>query len=414
MRKKSVSDVNAQGKRVLMRVDFNVPQDKGGRIVDDRRIRMALPTIRHILDGGGRLILISHLGRPRGENPSADGKWTLRPVARRLEELLGREVAFAENCAGPAAEGAAAALADGECCLLENLRFHKAEQIKDAAASQDEAQRRRKDAFAHGLASLADMYVNDAFGTCHRDNASMVTVPGMMAGKPRVAGFLLAKELRYLGGALSAPKRPFVAIIGGKKVSDKMMAIEALLGKCDEVLIGGAMVFTFMRANGRGTGTSLVEEDKLDAARRLQAVAGDRLVLPRDVVAARALEEGAEFEVFRGDIPQGRMGLDIGPESRRQFSQVISDAKTIVWNGPMGVFEVPPFGAGTFSIAEAIARATRNGATTVIGGGDSAAAIEMAGLSGEVSHVSTGGGASLEFMEGKSFRAVEILDDSDL
>ena len=411
MTKKSISNLEVRGKRVLMRVDFNVPQDENGRIADDRRIRMALPTINHILGGGGRLILMSHLGRPKGEDPKIDKKWTLRPIAERLEALLGKSVVFSEDCVGPAAESAAAALGDGECCLLENLRFHKAEQIKDKAASQDEAQRRAKNAFAQGLASLADVYVNDAFGTCHRDNASMLTVPHMMAGKPRVAGFLLEKELQYLGHALDAPKRPFLAIIGGKKVSDKMMVIETLLSKCDRVLIGGAMVYTFMKANGQNTGASLVEEDRIEVAARLQSLGGEKLVLPTDIVAARAIEKGAEFEVFQGEIPDGLMGLDIGPESARRFSQMISGAKTIVWNGPMGVFEVKPFDVGTFTVADALVEATKNGATTVIGGGDSAAAIEMAGLSEEVSHVSTGGGASLEFMEGKSFQAVEILDD---
>ena len=411
MTKKSISDIDVRGKRVLMRVDFNVPQDANGRIADDRRIRMALPTINHILDGGGRLVLMSHLGRPTGDGPKADARWTLAPIAERLGELLGKNVVFAGDCVGPAAASAVAALGDGDCCLLENLRFHKAEQIKDKAASGDAALKSEKDAFAQGLAALGDVYVNDAFGTCHRDNASMLTAPRMMANKPRVAGFLLEKELQYLGGALDAPERPFLAIIGGKKVSDKMMVIETLLGKCDRVLIGGAMVYTFMRANGQETGASLVEEDRVDVAARLQAVGGEKLVLPTDVVAARAIEEGASFEVFQGVIPEGLMGLDIGPESARRFSEMISGAKTIVWNGPMGVFEVKPFDAGTFTVARALAEATKNGATSVIGGGDSAAAIEMAGLSAQVSHVSTGGGASLEFMEGKSFQAVEILDD---
>ena len=411
MTKKSISDIDVRGKRVLMRVDFNVPQNANGRIADDRRIRMALPTINHILNGGGRLVLISHLGRPTGEGPEADARWTLAPIAERLGELLGKGVAFAKDCVGPAAESTVAALEDGECCLLENLRFHKAEQIKDKAAAQDAALRREKDAFAKGLASLGDVYVNDAFGTCHRDNASMLTVPQMMAEKPRVAGFLLEKELQYLGSALNAPERPFLAIIGGKKVSDKMMVIETLLGKCDQVLIGGAMVYTFMRANGQETGASLVEEERVDVAARLQALGREKLVLPTDVVTARAIEEGASFEVFQGVIPQGLMGLDIGPETARRFSEMISGAKTIVWNGPMGVFEVKPFDVGTFTVAHALAEATKHGATSVIGGGDSAAAIEMAGLSEQVSHVSTGGGASLEFMEGKSFQAVEILDD---
>ena len=305
MTKKSISDIDVRGKRVLMRVDFNVPQNANGRIADDRRIRMALPTINHILNGGGRLVLISHLGRPTGEGPKADARWTLAPIAERLGELLGKGVAFAKDCVGPAAENTVAALEDGECCLLENLRFHKAEQIKDKAASEDTSLRREKDAFAKGLASLGDVYVNDAFGTCHRDNASMLTVPQMMAEKPRVAGFLLEKELQYLGSALNAPERPFLAIIGGKKVSDKMMVIETLLGKCDQVLIGGAMVYTFMRANGQETGASLVEEERVDVAARLQALGREKLVLPTDVVTARAIEEGASFEVFQGVIPQG-------------------------------------------------------------------------------------------------------------
>lgn len=411
MTKKSISDIDVRGKRVLMRVDFNVPQNANSRIADDRRIRMALPTINHILNGGGRLVLMSHLGRPTGEGPEADARWTLAPIAERLGELLGKGVVFAKDCVGPAAESTVAALGDGECCLLENLRFHKAEQIKDKAASVDADLKREKDTFAQGLASLGDVYVNDAFGTCHRDNASMLTVPQTMAEKPRVAGFLLEKELQYLGGALDAPERPFLAIIGGKKVSDKMMVIETLLGKCDQVLIGGAMVYTFMRANGQETGESLVEEDRVDVAARLQALGREKLVLPTDVVTASAIEEGASFEVFQGLIPEGLMGLDIGPETARRFSEMISGAKTIVWNGPMGVFEVKPFDVGTFTVAHALAEATKNGATSVIGGGDSAAAIEMAGLSEQVSHVSTGGGASLEFMEGKSFQAVEILDD---
>ena len=411
MTKKSISDIDVRGKRVLMRVDFNVPQDANGRIADDRRIRMALPTIDHILKGGGRLVLMSHLGRPTGDGPESDARWTLTPIAERLEEVLGKGVVFAQDCVGAAAERAVASLHDGECCLLENLRFHKAEQIKDKAAAQDEALKREKNAFAKGLASLGDIYVNDAFGTCHRDNASMLTVPQMMGGKPRVAGFLLEKELQYLGEALNAPERPFLAIIGGKKVSDKMMVIETLLAKCDLVIIGGAMVYTFMRANGQETGASLVEEDRVDVAARLRSLGRENLVLPTDVIAARAIEEGASFEVFQGVIPDGLMGLDIGPDSARRFSEMISDARTIVWNGPMGVFEVKPFDVGTFTVANALAEATKNGATTVIGGGDSAAAIEMAGLSAQVSHVSTGGGASLEFMEGKSFRAVEILDD---
>lgn len=412
MAKKSIADVEVRGRRALMRVDFNVPQDADGRVTDDRRIRMALPTTRRVLDGGGRLVLISHLGRPKGDDPRADARWTLAPVAARLGELLGASVAFAGDCVGPPAEGAVAALADGECCLLENLRFHGAERITDEAAARDPALREEKDAFARALASLADLYVNDAFGACHRDDASMVALPAMMAGAPRVAGLLLERELRYLDGALNRPKRPFVAVVGGKKVSDKMRVIETLLGKCDRVLIGGAMAFTFMRANGRKTGASLVEEERTETARRLQAIGGGRLVLPRDVVAARALEAGAERGVFGGDLPEGMMGLDIGPESAARFSRIIAGARTVAWNGPMGVFETKPFDAGTLAVARALARATGSGATTVVGGGDSAAAVEAAGLGEQVSHVSTGGGASLEFMEGRPFRALEMLDDA--
>ncbi len=412
MAKKTIADVNVKGRRVLMRVDFNVPQDDHGAITDDRRIRMALPSIRSVLERGGRLVLMSHLGRPEGKDPAADRAWTLAPVAKRLTELLGNDVIFVPQCVGPEAQRVVGILRDGQACLLENVRFHKAEQIKDKDAGKDPALKKQKEDFAKQLAELGDVYVNDAFGTCHRDNASMLTVPQQMAGRPRVVGFLVQKELAYLGDALNNPKRPFVAILGGKKVSDKIGVIEALLGKCDHVLIGGAMNYTFMLAAGQKTGNSLVEADKVDEARRLRTLGGDKLKLPVDVVAARELKEGAATQVLDGDIPDGLMGLDIGPKTVEIFRKVIAGAKTIAWNGPMGVFEVKPFDAGTLAVAHALADATPRGAVTVIGGGDSAAAVEQAGLADRMSHVSTGGGASLEFMEGKPFKAVQILDDA--
>ncbi|MBI3024745.1 MAG: phosphoglycerate kinase [Candidatus Tectomicrobia bacterium] len=412
MAKKTIAGIDVRSKRVLMRVDFNVPQDKSGAITDDRRIRMALPSIRHVLKGGGRLILASHLGRPKGDGGEANRQWTLAPVARRLGELLGQPAAFAPDCVGPEAEKAVAKLRDGECCLLENVRFHSAEEIKDKDGAKDPALKEKKTAFAKQMAALAGVYVNDAFGTCHRDNASMLTVPQAMAGKPRVAGFLLEKELKYLGDALNSPRRPFVAILGGAKVSDKIGVIEALLAKCDHVLIGGAMMFTFMRAAGQKTGKSLVEEDKAAEAARLRSLGGAKLQLPVDIVSAAEIKADAPSQVTEGEVPGDLMGLDIGPKSVEAFSRLIAGAKTVVWNGPMGVFETKPFDAGTFAVAKALAAATAKGATTVIGGGDSAAAIEQAGLSDRVTHVSTGGGASLEFLEGRPFKAVEVLDEA--
>jgi len=409
MAKKTLADVDVKSKRVLIRVDFNVPQDDTGAITDDTRIRMALPTIQHVLKGGGRLILMSHLGRPKGE---PDPKFTLAPAAKRLGELIGQEVVMAPASVGPEVEAIVSKLADGQCCLLENLRFNKAETIKDKNAKKDASLRTEKDNFAKQLASMADVYVNDAFGTCHRDNASMLTVPQQMAGKPRVVGFLVKKELQYLGDALNTPKRPFVAILGGKKVSDKIGVIEALLSKCDAVLIGGAMNYTFMLAAGQKTGNSLVEADKVDEAKRLMQVGGDKLKLPVDVVAAKELKEGAETQVIEGDVPDGLEGLDIGPQTIAAYTKIIGAAKTIAWNGPMGVFEIKPFDKGTSAVADALVEATARGAISVIGGGDSAAAIQQAGLTDKVSHVSTGGGASLEFMEGKAFKAVDVLDDA--
>ncbi|MHC4444645.1 MAG: phosphoglycerate kinase [Planctomycetota bacterium] len=414
MAKKTIADIDVKSKKVLIRVDFNVPQDEEGKITDDRRIRKAMPTIKQVLDGGGSTILMSHLGRPKGKDPEADKKWTLAPVAKRLGELLGQEVIFAPDCVGPEVAKIAADMTDGQCCLLENVRFHAAERIKDQDAAKDPALREQKDNFAKQLADLADVYVNDAFGTCHRDNASMLTVPEHMEGKPRVIGFLVEKELKYLGGAMANPQRPFVAILGGKKVSDKIGVIEALLGKCDHVLIGGAMTYTFMCAKGISPGKSMiiVEKDKLDEARRLIELGGEKLKLATDFVAATDLQKGIETQVIEGELPDDLRGFDIGPQTCKIYSDVIANAKTIAWNGPMGVFEIKPFDGGTMAIARAVADVTAKGAVSIIGGGDSALAVDVAGLSDKMSHVSTGGGASLEFMEGKPFAAVDVLDDA--
>lgn len=409
MAKRTIADIDVQGKTVLIRVDFNVPQDDSGAITDDARIRKALPTIQHALEGGGRLVLMSHLGRPKGE---PDPKYTLKPAAERLGELLGKPVAMASSAVGPEVESLVKGLGPHGILMLENLRFHKAETIKDKDAAKDPALRKEKDDFARQLAALADVYVNDAFGTCHRDNASMLTVPQQMGSKPKVVGFLVQKELQYLGDALNNPTRPFVAILGGKKVSDKIGVIEALLGKCDSVLIGGAMQYTFMLAQSKKTGNSLVEKDKVDEAKRLLDKGGDKLKLPVDCTIAAKLEAGAPTETCEGDIPDGKEGLDIGPKTIDMYKTIIGEARTVAWNGPMGVFEIKPFDKGTYAVADALVEATAGGATTVIGGGDSAAAIEQAGLSEKVSHVSTGGGASLEFMEGKPFQAVDALDDA--
>lgn len=412
MAKKTIADVDVKGKRVLMRVDFNVPQDDKGNITDDNRIVKALPSIKHVVNNGGKLILMSHLGRPEGKDRAADAPYTIKPAADRLGQLLGKPVQFAGEAVGAEAEKAVAALKDGDVLMLENVRFYEAEQIKDKKAKEDPALKEKKESFARQLAAFGDVYVNDAFGTCHRDNASMLTVPQQMTGKPKVVGFLVKKELQYLGDALNNPKRPFVAILGGKKVSDKIAVIEALLSKCDTVLIGGAMQYTFMLARGMKTGKSLVEPDKVDEAKRLLQLGGDKLKLPVDVVCAAELKQGVATKTVEGDIPDELSGFDIGPKTVEAYKQIIAGAKTVVWNGPMGVFETPPFDKGTYAIAQALVEATAKGAITVIGGGDSAAAIEQAGLTEKVSHVSTGGGASLEFMEGRPFKAVEVLDEA--
>jgi 3-phosphoglycerate kinase len=409
--KKTIADIDVRGKRVLMRCDFNVPLDDDCNITSDDRIVKALPTIKHILDGGASLVLMSHLGRPKGQ---PEPKLSLVPVAKRLSELLGREVVFAGDCIGDEVKASAAALKSGDCMLLENLRFHKEETIKDKAAKEDVQLRSAKDDFAKRLAQLADVYVDDAFGTAHRDNASMYTVPLMMKKKPKVIGFLIEKELKFLGDTVTNPERPFVAILGGAKVSDKIGVIENLLDKVDSILIGGAMAYTFFKANNITVGDSLCEDDFLDKASQLLEQAKDigcEIVLPADTVIASQFKVGAEHKVVSGNIEAGWQGMDIGPKTQRLFADKLIGVKTIVWNGPMGVFEMPPFDEGTKAVALAVAKATEQGARSVIGGGDSASAIEKLGLADKVSHISTGGGASLEFLEGKKFKCLEILDE---
>src|SRR3954451_15398801 len=426
MSKKTVADVEVKGKRVLMRVDFNVPLD-GSKITDDRRIVQAMPTIKSVVERGGRLILMSHLGRPKG---GPEAKYSLKPVAARLSQLVnecqavphphgeGRNVAdlhimknpdekaadthaavrFVGDCVGVEAEKAANELKDGNVLLLENLRFHPGEEKNDAN-------------FAQQLAKLGDVYVNDAFGTAHREHASTFGVPQALAGKPRVIGFLIQKELKFLGEAITTPKRPFVAILGGAKVSDKINVIEQLLGKADTLLIGGAMAYTFFLAQGKEVGKSLVERDKVDLAKSLLAKAGGKIKLPVDTVISDKMTDDAQTKVVEGNIPADMEGFDIGPKTRELYKAEIAKSKTIVWNGPMGVFEKNPFAAGTQAVAQAVADATaKSGAISIIGGGNSAAAIEQMGLADKVSHVSTGGGASLEFLENGHFSTLDILD----
>jgi 3-phosphoglycerate kinase len=411
MAKKTVADIEVKGKKVLMRCDFNVPLDENSNIASDDRIVKALPTIKNILERGGALILMSHLGRTEGQR---DEKFSLTPVAKRLSELLGKKVVFANDCIGPDIKAKAKSLKSGECLLLENLRFHKEETIKDKAAKEDAQLRKAKDNFAQQLADLADIYVDDAFGTAHRDNASMYTVPHVMKGKPRVTGFLMEKELKFLGDTISNPERPFVAILGGAKVSDKIAVIENLLDKVECILIGGAMAYTFFKARGQAVGKSLCEDDFLDKATEILQRAkgvGCEVVLPVDTVIAKEFKAGAKNKVVTGDIEKDWQGMDIGPQTRKLFAKKLFGAKTIVWNGPMGVFEMPPFDEGTKSVALAVAEATDKGARSVIGGGDSASAVEKLGLQDRITHISTGGGASLELLEGKKFKAIEILDE---
>src|SRR5581483_3858882 len=393
---KIIDELELTGKRAFVRVDYNVPlASRDGRveITDDSRIRASLPTVRYAIEHGARVVLASHLGRPKGKPDPAQ---SLAPVARRLAELLGKPAPLAPDCVGPEVERAVAGLRDGDVLLLENLRFHAEEEKNDPG-------------FARALASLADVWVNDAFGAAHRAHASTA---GIAAFVPvRAAGLLMRDEVRHLGQLLAGAERPFVAILGGAKVSDKIGVIESLLPKIDALLIGGAMAYTFLRAQGIGVGASRVEADKVDLARETLAKAakrGARVLLPTDHVAARKPEAGAESKVCGPAIDAGWLGVDIGPATRAAFAREIAGARTVLWNGPMGIFEIPEFAAGTVAVAHALADARQ--ATTVVGGGDSVAAVAQAGVADRITHISTGGGASLEFLEGRTLPGIAALD----
>ena len=391
--KKSVEDIDVSGKKVIVRCDFNVPHDENGNITDDKRIVAALPTIKYLLEHNAAVILCSHLGRPKGEFKM---KYSLAPVAQRLSELLGQEVKLAKDVIGEDAKKMASELACGQAMLLENVRFHKEEEKNDPA-------------FAKELASMAEIYVNDAFGTAHRAHASTAGVADYL---PAVCGFLINKEISIMGKALANPVRPFVAILGGAKVSDKIGVINNLIEKCDTIIIGGGMSYTFMKAMGKEIGTSLCEDDKLDLAKDLMAKAeakGVKLLLPVDTVCADHFAADATPVVYdAGALPKDMMGLDIGPKTIELFSEAVKDAGTVVWNGPMGVFEFDAFAVGTKAVAKAIAASK---AVSIIGGGDSAAAVEKLGFAAEMSHISTGGGASLEFLEGLELPGIACLQD---
>jgi phosphoglycerate kinase len=395
MPKKTIADLPAvAGKRVLIRVDFNVPLEADGTITNDRRIRAALPTIKQVLDKGAAVIVMSHLGRPKGD-PAKDAPFTMNRVATRLGELLAVPVHKCDEVVGPKATAAARGLKPGEVLVLENLRFHPGEQKGDIT-------------FAQEVAALGDAYVNDAFGTCHRKDASMVAVPAAMKGKPRVVGLLVAKELDVIGTLLASPRKPLVSILGGGKVSDKIGFIKALLSRADTVLVGGAMTYTFLAAQGLSIGKSRVEADKLDVARELLALGKGKIRLPVDHVVADSLEPTATVKTVEGGVPEGWMGLDIGPETRAAYVEEIGRAGTAVWNGPMGLFEDERFAAGTRAVAEALASST---GTTIVGGGETAEAVEAFGLDAKITHVSTGGGAFLEYVEGTPFAALAEIDE---
>ncbi len=389
MNKKTIKDIDWTGKRAIMRCDFNVPLNEDREVTDDTRIRAALPTIQYLREQGAALSLCSHLGRPQGE---MDESLRMDPVAARLSELLQAPVNKLDDCVGPEVEAAVEANEAGGVILLENLRFHPGERANDPQ-------------FAQGLAKLGDVYVNDAFGTCHRAHASMV---GVAEHLPAVAGFLVDKEITFLGNAVENPEHPFVTILGGAKVSDKIGVIENLLDKVEALLVGGGMANTFFKAQGYALGDSLVEEESVDAAARFLEQAGDKLRLPQDMVVADAFSADANSRTIpAGDVEAGWRILDIGPETGKTFAKAVQDAATVVWNGPMGVFELAPFAQGTFELAKALAASE---ATTIIGGGDSAAAVQQAGVADDITHVSTGGGASLMFLEGKELPGIAALD----
>jgi phosphoglycerate kinase len=398
MGKLTVDDLNLQNKKVLLRVDFNVPLDEKGEVANDKRIVASLPTIKKILADDGKAILMSHLGRPKGKKVP---EMSLAPVAKRLEKLLGKPVKFVNDCIGPEAEKAASQLKSGECLLLENLRYYAEEEKNDAE-------------FARKLAKLGDVYVNDAFGTAHRAHASTEGVTKYF--KQCASGYLMQEELKYLGMALSNPQRPFVAVLGGAKISGKIDVISNLMDKVDSILIGGGMIFTFYKAMGKEIGKSLLEADKIDLAKEILNKAEQkkiRLLLPEDVVVAPEPKEDSPSKTVSIDaIPSDQQGLDIGPKTVEKFSKELEKAKTVVWNGPMGVFEVSKFAQGTIKIAQELASITEKGATTIVGGGDSASAVSKAGLKDKLSHISTGGGASLEFLEGKILPGVAALTDA--
>ncbi len=393
MNKKTIEDIEVTGKKVLVRCDFNVPLDENGHITDENRLVGALPTIKYLADKGAKVILCSHLGRPKGE---FNMKYSLAPVAKRLSELLGKDVKMAKDVIGDSAKETVASLNDGDICLLENVRFHKEEEKNDPE-------------FAKQLASLAEIYVNDAFGTAHRAHASTA---GVAAYLPAVCGYLIEKEISIMGKALADPARPFVAILGGAKVSDKIGVIENLLDKVDYLIIGGGMAYTFLRAKGCCIGTSICEEEKLDLARTIMEKAqqkGVELLLPVETVVAKEFNETSDSKtVSSEEIPEDYMGMDIGPKTIELFSDVIKKAKTVIWNGPMGVFEMPKFAVGTKAIAKAL---SETDAVTIIGGGDSAAAVAQLGYADKMTHISTGGGASLEFLEGKVLPGIACLND---